>query len=116
MAPVASGVAFDSNELAHATISASGTLLYSTELSASRSSLVLTDRTGRPVRTIAESVLIEGGLALSHDARRLAAAVTADGARDTDIWIYDLLRGTAGRLTSMREATGTRSGPRTIRN
>jgi eukaryotic-like serine/threonine-protein kinase len=96
---VASGVAFDSNELVHATVSASGTLIYSTNVSTSRSVLVLTDRAGRPVRTIADSVLLEGGLALSHDGSRLAAAVTADGARDTDIWIYDLLRGTTSRLT-----------------
>ena len=97
--PVANGVAFDSNELAHASVSASGTLVYSTAASSSRSNIVLADRSGRPMRTIAASVLIEGGIALSHDGTRLAAAVTADGARDTDIWIYDLERGTAGPLT-----------------
>lgn len=95
---VAGGVAFDSNELAHASVS-SGTLLYSTAAAASRSNLVVVDRSGRPIRTIAESVLVEGGVAVSHDGTRLAAAVTADGARDTDIWLYDLVRGTSGPLT-----------------
>ncbi len=97
--PVATGVAFDVNEYAHASISAAGTLVYSTADAASRSNLVLVDRAGRQVRSIADSVLVEGGLALSHDGTRLAAAITADGARDTDIWIYDLGRGTSGPLT-----------------
>ena len=95
---VAREVEFDSNELAHASVAA-GTLLYSTASTVSRSNLVIVDRTGRPVRTIAESVLLEGGLALSHDGARLAAAVTAQGARDQNIWLYDLVRGTAGPLT-----------------
>ena len=96
---LAAGVAFDSNEYAKATVSPTGTLIYSTEDASNRSDLLIVDRTGRPIRSIAESVLVEGGLALSHDQTRLAAAITADGARDTDIWIYDLARGTHGPLT-----------------
>jgi Tol biopolymer transport system component len=96
--PVAAGVAFDSNEYALASVS-SGTLVYSTADTTNRTDLLLVDRTGRPIDTIAESVLVEGGLALSNDGTRLAAAITADGARDTDIWIYDLDRDTSGPLT-----------------
>jgi len=96
---VAAGVAFDSNEYAQASVSATGTLVYSTADTSNRTDLILVDRSGRPMKTIAESVLIEGGVALSHDDTRLAAAVTAGGARDTDIWIYDLERGTSGPLT-----------------
>jgi eukaryotic-like serine/threonine-protein kinase len=96
---VAPGVAFDSNEYAQASVSASGTLVYSTADTTNRTNLLLVDRTGRVTKTIAESVLVEGGIALSHDGTRLAAAITAEGARDTDIWIYDLVRGTSGKLT-----------------
>ena len=72
--PVANGVAFDLNEFAQATVSASGTLLYSTAGFTGRSNIVVADL--RPMdRTIATSVLIEGGLALSHDGTRLAAAI-----------------------------------------
>ncbi len=104
--PVATGVAFDSNEFAYASASADGRLVYLSGSVTSRSSLVLVDRTGRPVTTIAESLLMEGGLALSHDGTRLAVAITAEGARDTDIWIYDLKRGASGPLTF--EAGGDR--------
>ncbi len=96
---VATGVAFDENELALASVSADGTLVYQIGAGASLSNLVIVDRSGRTIETVAESVLSEGGLALSPDGRRLAAAITAQGARDQDIWIYDLERGTSGPLT-----------------
>jgi Tol biopolymer transport system component len=96
---VAAGVAFDSNEHAQATVSDTGTLVYSTAGLTDRSDLLVVDRAGRPLKTIADSVLVEGGLALSHDGTRVAAAVTADGARNTKIWVYDLLRGVEGPLT-----------------
>ncbi len=104
--PVATGVVFDQNELAYASASADGRLVYLSGSATSRSSLILVDRTGRPVTAIAENVLVEGGLALSHDGTRLAVAITAEGARDTDIWIYDLKRGSSGPLTF--EAGGDR--------
>jgi Tol biopolymer transport system component len=94
----ASGVAFDGNERAAASVSASGSLVYQAASLNSRSDLRLIDRSGRTIKTIAESVLIEGGVAVSHDGTRVAAGVTADGARDTDIWIYDLARGTSSPL------------------
>ncbi len=97
--PVASGVAYDANELAYDTVSADGTLVYLPGAVPSQSTITVVDRSGRPLRTIADAVLIEGGLALSPDGTRLAAAVTAQSARDTDIWIYDLARGTSGPLT-----------------
>jgi Tol biopolymer transport system component len=96
---VAAGVAFDSSEYAQASVSSTGALVYSTANTTNRTDLLLVDRTGRPIKTIAGSVLVEGGLALSHDGTRLAAAITADGARDTDIWIYDLAQGAPGPLT-----------------
>jgi len=96
---VADRVALDTNERAAASVSASGALVYQSASGSNRSDLLLVDRTGRTIKTIAASVLVEGGIAVSHDGGRLAAAVTVDGARDTDIWIYDLARGTSSPLT-----------------
>ncbi|HXG72334.1 MAG TPA: protein kinase [Gemmatimonadaceae bacterium] len=97
--PVAAGLMFDSNELVYASVSANGTLVYLPDGGTSRSTLMVADRKGIAVQTIAESVLVEGGLALSHDGTRLAASITAPGARSQDVWIYDLTRGTSGPLT-----------------
>jgi len=96
---VADRVALDTNERVAASVSASGALVYQTASGSNRSDLLLVDRTGRTIKTIAASVLVEGGIAVSHDGGRLAAAVTVEGARDTDIWIYDLARGTSSPLT-----------------
>ena len=96
---VADRVALDTNERAAASVSASGALVYQSASGSDRPDLLLVDRTGRTIKTIAASVLTEGGIAVSHDGGRLAAAVTVDGARDTDIWIYDLARGTSSPLT-----------------
>jgi len=97
--PVAAGLEFDSNELVYASVSSDGTLVYLPDAGTKRSTLMLVSRTGQPVQTIAESVLVEGGLTLSHDGKRMAASITAAGARSQDIWIYDLQRGTSGPLT-----------------
>ncbi len=97
--PVAAGLEFDSNELVYASVSSDGTLVYLPDAGTTRSTLMLVSRTGQPVQTIAESVLVEGGLTLSHDGTRMAASITAAGARSQDIWIYDLQRGTSGPLT-----------------
>ena len=96
---VASGVAFDTNEFVSASVAANGTLVHLAAAGTVLSKIVETDRTGRQTRTIAESVIVEGGLALSHDDTRVAVAVTAAGARDADIWMHDLVRGTSGRLS-----------------
>jgi eukaryotic-like serine/threonine-protein kinase len=96
---VAPGVPFDTNEHALASVSAGGTLVYSTAGAALPSQLLVVDRAGRTVKTLADSALIEGGLALSHDGTRLAAGVASAGAPDIDMWIYDLARNTAARLT-----------------
>ena len=96
---VAEGVAFDSNERAAASVSASGALAYQAAWGTGLSDLLVVDRTGRTIKTIAAAARIEGGIAVSHDGTRLAAAVTVPGARDIDIWIYDLARGTSSPLT-----------------
>jgi Tol biopolymer transport system component len=97
--PVASGLEFDTNELVYASVSSNGTLVYLPDVGASRATLMVVDRKGLATKTIVESVLDEGGLALSNDGTRLAVSITATGARSQDIWTYDLTRGTSGPLT-----------------
>jgi Tol biopolymer transport system component len=97
--PIASDVAYDSYERALASVSSSGNLVYVPGGLRDRSNLQIVDRAGRVLKTVAENLLIEGGIALSHDGTRLAASVTIDGAPDADIWIYDLTRDSPGRLT-----------------
>jgi serine/threonine protein kinase/Tol biopolymer transport system component len=98
--PVAEGVAFDVNELAMATTAADGTVVYLSGASAaSRSSLLVVNRSGETVRTVADSLLVEGGIALSPDGSRLAVSMTAAGAKTQDIWLYDLVRNTSRPLT-----------------
>ena len=104
---VAEGVALDANELTLATISHNGTLVYLSGMpAAGRSSLVVVDRAGQPIRTVADSVLVEGGIALSPDGGRLAVSMTATGAKTQDIWIYDLVRA-ASRPLSYEEGADT---------
>src|SRR6185295_11713441 len=57
--PVASGVAFDTNEYASASVASNGTLLYLTATRSGLSKILEVDRTGRPTRTIADSVIVE---------------------------------------------------------
>jgi Tol biopolymer transport system component len=97
--PVAPGLEFDTNEMVYASVSPNGRLVLLPDVGTARSTLMVVNRQGQPVKTIAESVMVEGGLALSHDGTRMAASITATGARSQDIWLYDLHRGTAGPLT-----------------
>ena len=97
--PVASGVELDTNEMVHASVASNGTLVYLPEVGASHATVMVVDRKGVPIKTVVESVLVEGGLALSQDGTRLAMSITATGARSQDIWTYDLTRGTSSPLT-----------------
>jgi Tol biopolymer transport system component len=97
--PVASGLEFDTNELVYASVAPNGTLVTLPDVGTTRATLMVVDRKGVATKTIAESVLDEGGLALSHDGTRLAVSITAAGARSQDVWTYDLVRGTSGPLT-----------------
>ncbi|HKY34204.1 MAG TPA: protein kinase [Candidatus Polarisedimenticolia bacterium] len=95
---VASPVAYSQNEQALAGISAEGTLVYREGSRGTYSSLVWLDRSGVGMRVIRDRELFDG-FALSHDGRRLAYAVTGPGQGGTDLWIHDLGRGSATRLT-----------------
>jgi Tol biopolymer transport system component len=95
---VANDVFLDDNERPAAS-TAAGTLIYASGPVGSRSSLFIVDRSGKPLKTIAESVQTTGGMALSHDGLRLALPVMAPNAKDSNIWVYDLARETGRPVT-----------------
>jgi Tol biopolymer transport system component len=95
---IASPVAFTQNEQVLASVSNEGTLLYRAGSRGSFSSLVWLDRAGLGVKPLREKELF-ADFALSPDARRLAFAVNSAGQGATDLWVYDLERDAASRLT-----------------
>jgi Tol biopolymer transport system component len=71
------------------------------------SPLLWFDRNGRQTGTAGESAFFTSGqtsavgrLRISPDGRQLAATVFDPSTRTSDVWIYDLVRGTRTRLTS----------------
>jgi serine/threonine protein kinase len=77
-------------------VSSTGVLVYQTALDTSRSLMAWFDRAGQNLGTVGQ----QGGYstpALSPDGTRLAVAV--GGRQKADIWVFDLKRGTASRLT-----------------
>ena len=97
-AAIASPVAFTGNEQALASVSNEGTLLYRAGARGSFSSLVWLDRAGLGVKPLREKELFSR-FALSHDGERLAFSVNTGGQGAADLWVYDLARDTASRLS-----------------
>ena len=97
-AAIASPVAFTGNEQVLASISNEGTLLYRAGARGSFSSLVWLDRAGLGVKPLREKELF-ASFAISHDGERLAYSVNTGVQGSSDLWVYDLVRDTASRLT-----------------
>ena len=97
-APIASPVSFTQNEHALASVASDGTLVYREGTRGTFSSLVWLDRNGVGTQVIRERELF-GDVALSHDGTRLAYTVNSAGQGATDLWIHDLSRDSASRLT-----------------
>ncbi len=97
-APIASPVAFTQNEHVLASVSNDGTLVFREGTRGTFSSLVWLDRGGIGTQVIRDRELIRE-FALSHDGTRLAYAVISPGQGATDLWVHDLVRGAASRLT-----------------
>jgi Tol biopolymer transport system component len=97
-APVAAPVAFTQNEQMLATVSGDGTLIFREGARGTFSSLVWLDRNGVGTQSIRERELFDE-LALSYDGTRLAYTVNSPGHGATDLWIHDLARDAASRLT-----------------
>ena len=96
--PIANPVSFTQNEQALASVSNEGTLVYREGTRGSLSRLIWIDRKGLGIAVIRERELLQG-FALSHDGTRLVYAVNAIGQGSTDLWVQDLVRGAASRLT-----------------
>jgi dipeptidyl aminopeptidase/acylaminoacyl peptidase len=96
--PIASPVSFTQNEQLLASVAGDGTLVYREGTRGTFSSLVWLDRSGVGTKSIRERELF-GDVALSHDGARLAYTVNSAGQGATDLWIHDLARDSASRLT-----------------
>ncbi|HSE64965.1 MAG TPA: protein kinase [Thermoanaerobaculia bacterium] len=96
--PVANPVSYTQNEQVLASVSNEGTLVFREGTRGSMSRLVWLDRKGLGVAEIRDRELLQG-FALSHDGNRLVFASNAVGQGSTDLWVQDLARGAASRLT-----------------
>ena len=77
------------------TISSSGSLAYATAAPATPQPLIWVDRTGRE-QALSMAAGVYTTPRLSPDGHRVAVAVSS---ANTDVWVYDLDRGTSTRLT-----------------
>ena len=97
-APIAGPVSYNQNEQTLASVSNEGTLVFREGTRGSLSRLIWADRKGVGLAVIRERELLQG-FALSHDGNRLVYAANAVGQGSTDLWVQDLVRGAASRLT-----------------
>ena len=96
--PIANPVSYTQNEQTLASVSNEGTLVFREGTRGSLSRLIWIDRKGLGLAVIRDRELLQG-FALSHDGTRLVYASVAVGQGGTDLWIQDLVRGAASRLT-----------------
>ncbi|HET9298411.1 MAG TPA: protein kinase, partial [Candidatus Polarisedimenticolaceae bacterium] len=79
-------------------VSPSGLLAFQAGAGQELSQLVLLDREGKPLGTVGKPADYRD-VAWSHDARRVAATVLDAKTQKSDIWVLDVERGGATRLT-----------------
>ncbi len=84
-------------------VSSDGTLVVLPPVQARPVNLLWVDRDGRAVSRIGEPELRERSAVISPDGRRVAVAEAVDG--KTDIWAYDVARGTRIRLSNDGQAS-----------
>ena len=78
-------------------VSRNGVLIYQSG-QAEESTLVLVDRSGNDVTPVGNPAGYRGPR-LSHDGRRIAASIPDPETQKSDIWVLDIARGSATRLT-----------------
>jgi len=98
--PVTDKIEIGSLGLVDFSLSQAGDLAYIAQAAESKGRLLWTNRAGQEVGAVGEPAVF-GDLALAPDASRVAAAVTSkSGSKSTtNIWVYDVKRGAASRLT-----------------
>jgi serine/threonine protein kinase len=79
-------------------LSDAGFLAFQAGAESELSQLVWVDRAGRDLETVGKPADYRS-IALSHDGKRVAAAVVDSKSGKSDVWILDLDRGTSTRLT-----------------
>jgi len=89
-----------------ASVSRDRTLLYRNRSLAGGHQLVVVDREGEVVETIGDRMVHIDNASLSPDETRLAVCATEG--RETDLWVFDLARGSRGRLVRGAECGGRR--------
>jgi hypothetical protein len=97
-AAIAADVGYNQNEQVLATVAGGDTLVYQAGGRGLLSNLGWLDRRGIDTDPIRDREQITD-FALSHDGRRIAYAMNREGQGSTDLWIHDLERGVAQRLT-----------------
>jgi eukaryotic-like serine/threonine-protein kinase len=98
--PVTDKIEVQSLGLVDFSLSQTGDLAYITQASELKSRLLWVNRAGQELGSVGEPAAF-GDIALSPDGTRVAASVTANGQGRTteNLWIYDVKRGAASRLT-----------------
>lgn len=86
--------------LAAFSVSATGALVYRDELAVPRTQMAWLDRAGRKLGTLGPAGKYQFGILLSPDGTRVAVSFVSPGEVTPDIWIVDIARDVATRLTS----------------
>ena len=95
---VAARVSYTQNEQALVSVSGEGMLIYRGGSRGTSSSLVWVDRSGIATQVIRDRELYNE-FALSHDGKRLVFSAISPGQGAANLWVHDLVRGSASRLT-----------------
>jgi len=96
--PVAEHLTFDTNGASGFSVSSTGTLVYVAGAAAANSDLIWVDRTGREIGKVGGPGAYRD-VALSPDETRVVYGLADDRNQTEDLWVRDLRRDVASRLT-----------------